>query len=73
MNMLLQLDRPAPIKVYKFLVTLIHCKTGDEKLIEVVSVSDRFTDVSREIAHQKSLLNLAGYLVYESIDQNDGF
>jgi len=50
------------------IVTLINRRTEDEKSLEVVTLSDRFADVMREIAHLKVMHKLQGYEVWEVLD-----
>lgn len=59
--------------VFVHIVTLIHRQTGDEKALEVVTLSDRFVDVMREITHLKVVHKLQGYEVFEVLDRNSPF
>lgn len=64
---------PVVTHTYRHLVTLIHRVTGDEKALEVVTLSDRFAIVMREITHLKAVHKLQGYEVFEILDCNDPF
>jgi hypothetical protein len=53
----------APVR---HLVTLIHRQTREEKAILVETCTDSFVDVWREICHQRFVLGLKGYEIYET-------
>lgn len=59
--------------VYTHFITLRNRLTGDEQGFEVNTLSDRFADVMREIAHQKVMRGLLGYEVFEVLDCNVPF
>ncbi|MBL1176833.1 hypothetical protein [Pantanalinema sp. GBBB05] len=56
------------VRVYKHLVTLINRVTEHEVALEIETLSDRFCDVMREIAHQRVMKGLKGYEVFETLD-----
>ncbi|MBL1176844.1 hypothetical protein [Pantanalinema sp. GBBB05] len=56
------------VRVYTHLVTLINRVTGDEQALTIETLSDRFCDVMREIAHQRVMKGLKGYEVFETLD-----
>lgn len=62
-----------PSCAFVHIVTLLNRRTGDEKLLEVVTLSDRFADVMREICHLKVMQKLQGYEVWEILDCNVPF
>lgn len=49
------------------LVTLLNRSTGDEQSFKVETSSNRFTDVLREISHQRVMRKLRGYELFEAI------
>lgn len=64
---------PVVKPAYVHIVTLINRKTGDERSLEVVTLTDRFTDVLREISHLRVVRNLRGYEIFEVLDCNVPF
>ena len=67
------LDRPCAIKVYEYIVTFINRETEQEESLTIRTLSERYVDVSREIAHQKVMRGLVGYELYETLDCNAPF
>lgn len=63
---------PTPL-VFTHIVTLLNRRTGDERSLHVETLSDRFADVMREIAHLKVMHNLLGYEVFEVLDCDSPF
>lgn len=61
---------PVVTPAFVHIVTLIHRRTGHERALEVVTLSDRFVDVMREICHLKVMHKLQGYEVFEVLDCN---
>jgi hypothetical protein len=64
--MLTQTVQTAPVlpvlsESFIHLVTLIHRSPGKEESFKVVTASERFSDVMREVAHQKFMGSLRGY------------
>lgn len=60
-------------RVYTHFITLIHRQSGHEIGFEVNTLSDRFTDVMREICVQKVSRGLLGYELFEMLDCNVPF
>ena len=54
-------------KVFTHIVTLLNPRTGDEKCLQIETLSDSFCDVYREICHQKVLHKLVGYQIFETL------
>lgn len=70
------LDRPTILstpQIFTHIVTLINRVSGDEKALHVETLSDRFSDVMREVCHLKVMNKLQGYEVFEVIDCNIAF
>lgn len=63
----------SPTRIYLHIVTLINRRTGQEAVINVETLSDRFADVVREVAHLKVMNDLLGYEIYEVLDCNNPF
>jgi hypothetical protein len=59
--------------IYIHIVTLINRRTEAEATLTIETTSDRYVEVSREIAHQKAIRKLFGYEVFEVLDQNSPF
>jgi len=57
--------------VFIHLVTLVKRSTGDEVLLNIATLSDRFSDVMNEVNYQRSLLSLVGYEYHESLPLNE--
>jgi len=57
--------------IFIHLVTLVKRSTGDEVLLNIETLSDRFSDVMNEVNYQRSLLKLVGYEYHESLPLNE--
>jgi hypothetical protein len=57
--------------VFLHLVTLIKRSTNEEVCLHIETLSDRFVDVMREVAHQKAIHKLFGYEIFEILDCNE--
>lgn len=57
-------------RVYCHYITLRNRQTGDEQGFHVTTLSDRFSDVIREVAFQKVDRGLLGYEIFEVLDFN---
>ena len=55
---------------FTHLVTLINRRTENEVSFEVATSTDRFSEVIREISHQKAVRGLKGYELFEAIPLN---
>lgn len=55
-------------KVFIHLITLINRQTEHEVGLTIETFSDRFSDVMREVSHQRAMLGLRGYDIHEIID-----
>lgn len=51
------------VRTYTHRVTLVNHKLDRSIPLEVVTLSDSFTDICREVAHLKSLYKLAGFAI----------
>lgn len=58
---------PVVSESFIHLVTLIHRTTRQERSFEVVTATDRFCDVLREVSHQKFIRGLAHYEIFEAL------
>lgn len=56
------------LPTYLHLVTLINRLTEDEVCLEISTTTDSFTEVMREICHQRVMKGLKGYEVYEVLE-----
>ncbi|MBW4580671.1 MAG: hypothetical protein KME42_13990 [Tildeniella nuda ZEHNDER 1965/U140] len=68
----LPLSAPRPIATppqVRHIVTLINRRTEDERTLTITTKTDRFTDVIREIAHQKVINGLMGYEIWETLSE----
>jgi hypothetical protein len=72
-QLLEQQTLPVVKPAFVHIVTLINRRTGDEKSFEVVTLTDRFTDVIREVSHLRAVHKLYGYEIFETIDCNNPF
>lgn len=65
----INLDAPIAVKLYQTRITLVNRRTGDEQCFDVVTLSDRFSDVMRSIQAVKAERGLRGYEVFEFLTE----